>query len=388
MSESNDTLTLRIVAIFVAIISSSLGFYVPYLRPKTLACDDISLSWMCLKAFSAGTILGVGVVHLLAEAIEALSDLDVSDYPIALTLAVGGISITLGIEMCALSLMTGVNNKVSINELEQDVNSGNSLTNLNLKEIQSHDHSNEIIPSEGTKIINNYQNIESNIDTIQNHNSSSKKEENFTDIEKNNNDIENHHDQHDENQNGSHHHHHHCHEHTCHEEHIHGHAMVVDKNHAKAIIKSIILEACISLHSIIIGISLGGMDKKTDSNSLTVLIVAYAFHQFFEGIVLGTGSLESKFDNKVTFWFWFVFIITVPVGIMIGIATNTSDSSEIISACANALASGSLIYTSLIEMVAEDFMHARVFYKPRLIPSMYFSFLLGFGFMALLANWA
>jgi zinc transporter 1/2/3 len=311
MTQSNNTFALRIVAIFVAIIASSLGFYLPYLRPKELICDDISLSWMCLKAFAAGTILCVGVVHLLGDAIETLSDLDISDYPIALTLAVAGISITLGIEMCALTLMKGVNNK-DTTELIQDKKSDIALTsikneNLN-EESETHDH----------------------------------------DVEK----------------------------------------PLVNENINKSIIKSIILEACVGLHSVIIGISLGGMDKKADSSNLKVLIVAYAFHQFFEGIVLGTGTLESKFNRKVTFWFWFVFVITVPIGIIIGITTNSSDSSEIFSACASSIASGSLIYTSLVEMIAEDFMHARVFHQPKLIPSMYFSFLLGYGVMALLANWA
>ena len=324
MTQSNDTFALRIVAIFVAIIASSFGFYVPFLRPEALSCDDISLSWMCLKAFSAGTILSVGVVHLLADAIETLSDLEVSEYPVALTLTVVGISITLGVEMCALSLMTGINEKVSTND-----------------------------------------------DT---------KEVSLSEIENNNHDDKND----DKNDDNNHHHH----EHTCLEEHIHGHTMVVDKNPTKAIVKSIILEACIALHSIIIGISLGGMDKQADSSSLGVLIVAYAFHQFFEGIALGTGSLESKFDKKTSFWFWLVFVITVPIGIIIGMSTNSSDNSEILSACVNAIASGSLIYTSLVEMIAEDFMHSQVFYKQNLIISMYISFVLGFGLMALLANWA
>lgn len=331
MTQSNDTFALRIVAIFVAIISSSFGFYVPFIRPEALSCDDISLSWMCLKAFSAGTILSVAVVHLLADAIETLSNLEVSDYPIALTLTVVGISITLGVEMCSLSLMTGINDKVSTND-----------------------------------------------DT---------KEVSLSVIENNINDDKND-DKNDENYHHHEHHHEHEHEHTCLEEHIHGHIIVADKNPTKAIVKSIILETCIALHSIIIGISLGGMDKQADSSSLRVLIVAYAFHQFFEGIVLGTGSLESKFDKKTSFWFWLVFVITVPIGIIIGMSTNSSDNSEIVSACANAIASGSLIYTSLVEMIAEDFMHSRVFYKQKLIISMYISFLLGFGLMALLANWA
>ncbi|KAG2236659.1 hypothetical protein INT48_000214 [Thamnidium elegans] len=80
-------------------------------------------------------------------------------------------------------------------------------------------------------------------------------------------------------------------------------------------VSTFILELGITLHSAIIGITLGTIDRET----FNTLLVALVFHQFFEGIALGTriNDLNSQslvnpiiMDN--------LFSVMTPIGVAIG----------------------------------------------------------------------
>ena len=160
--------------------------------------------------------------------------------------------------------------------------------------------------------------------------------------------------------------------------------------------KALAMEACIAIHSIIIGVALGGAD---DAGELATIIGAYAFHQFFEGVALGTASLESEFDKRTAFVFCTVFTLSVPLGIIIGMsATDDSEDSTITKASFACIAAGSLVYTSLVEMLGANMesqihsghVHSEVNQKKKsqnLLIS-YASFCAGCASMAILAMWA
>ncbi|KAF8035227.1 hypothetical protein BT93_C1293 [Corymbia citriodora subsp. variegata] len=151
-----------------------------------------------------------------------------------------------------------------------------------------------------------------------------------------------------------------------------------------------VLELGIVVHSVIIGISLG-----TSSSAKTVkpLMAALTFHQFFEGMGLGGCITQAKFKARATIIMALFFSLTTPVGIAIGIGiSNTYDESSpralIIEGVFNAASAGILVYMALVDLLAADFMSAKVQGNGRLQLLCNCFLLFGAGCMALLAKWA
>eukprot|EP00595_Chromulina_sp_UTEXLB2642_P000438 CAMPEP_0196762366 /NCGR_PEP_ID=MMETSP1095-20130614/1785_1 /TAXON_ID=96789 ORGANISM="Chromulina nebulosa, Strain UTEXLB2642" /NCGR_SAMPLE_ID=MMETSP1095 /ASSEMBLY_ACC=CAM_ASM_000446 /LENGTH=242 /DNA_ID=CAMNT_0042113063 /DNA_START=49 /DNA_END=777 /DNA_ORIENTATION=- len=155
-----------------------------------------------------------------------------------------------------------------------------------------------------------------------------------------------------------------------------------------SIVKAVIMEISIAVHSIIIGFDYGTLGS-SDSGTLRALIIAFVFHQFFEGISLGTAVVEVKgIKLSTVIVFSLIFALTLPFGVLLGTYTTQNASSETITGVCNALAAGSLIYTGLIEMIAEDFNNPDLKKNPLLKFQMYTALCFGSFCMALLAYWA
>jgi len=87
------------------------------------------------------------------------------------------------------------------------------------------------------------------------------------------------------------------------------------------------------------------------------------------------------------------FSLTTPVGIAVGIGISTvynenSPTALIVEGVLNAAAAGILIYMALVDLLAADFMNARVQSKGLLQVAVNISLLIGAGLMSLLAKWA
>ncbi len=134
---------------------------------------------------------------------------------------------------------------------------------------------------------------------------------------------------------------------------------ISQSSRSKSVLKSSILEVGIFLHSVIIGISVAAIQNYTE---LSVLIVAVCFHQWFEGISLGTMTVQARFSRFVNACFAFFFVISLPLGIVIGISFPTGVYSKAVQACIQCFCAGSLLYTVLVEMVAEDFASLQIFH--------------------------
>lgn len=153
------------------------------------------------------------------------------------------------------------------------------------------------------------------------------------------------------------------------------------------------LEMSTAVHSIIIGVNLGLLGDG-EYNTISVLLIALSFHQFVEGLGLGNVIENNKLSlgwNKIIV-FIIVFSLTVSLGVLIGILTSASqstDSEEGAKGAATAIASGSLLYTSLVEMVGKYFGHSHSLGDQRLQRiAMLSSFVLGFTCMAVIGIWA
>ncbi|XP_026380738.1 zinc transporter 9-like [Papaver somniferum] len=153
-----------------------------------------------------------------------------------------------------------------------------------------------------------------------------------------------------------------------------------------------VLELGIVVHSEIIGIALGASE---DPSSIKPLVGALTFHQFFEGVGLGGCIPQVRTNNAISSYLIMIlfFSLTTPIGIGIGIGISSSyeensPTALITSGVLDAAAAGILIYMSLVDLLAADFMNPRIQQNAKLQFSAYVSLLVGATCMAIIAKWA
>ncbi|POM78294.1 Zinc (Zn2)-Iron (Fe2) Permease (ZIP) Family [Phytophthora palmivora] len=156
-------------------------------------------------------------------------------------------------------------------------------------------------------------------------------------------------------------------------------------------IATLIFEAGVVFHSVIIGLDLG----VTAGSEFKTLLAALCFHQFFEGIAIGSSALSSIESKSKLFMINFVFAITTPVGQVIGIAIRStySDSSTTslwVQGILNCVAGGILLYTGLVELLTYNMTTNGQFLSRPVAQrfTLYICLWLGAGVMALIGKWA
>ncbi|KAK9491428.1 Zinc/iron permease [Lipomyces doorenjongii] len=129
-----------------------------------------------------------------------------------------------------------------------------------------------------------------------------------------------------------------------------------------AVLQCLLLELSILFHSVFIGMALS---VEVD-DAFIVLLIAIAFHQTFEGLALGSRiSSLSWSDGSVKPWLMaLAYGCTTPIGQAIGLATHSlydpdSETGLLVVGIMNAISSGLLIYTALVDLLAEDFLSAQ-----------------------------
>ncbi|ETL83208.1 hypothetical protein, variant [Phytophthora nicotianae] len=156
-------------------------------------------------------------------------------------------------------------------------------------------------------------------------------------------------------------------------------------------IATLIFEAGVIFHSIIIGLDLG----VTTGSEFKTLLAALCFHQFFEGVAIGTSALSSLESKGKLLMVNFAFAITTPVGQVIGIAIRStySDSSTTalwVQGILDCVAGGILLYTGLVELLTYNMTtNGQFLSRPAAQRfALYISLWLGAGLMALIGKWA
>ncbi|CCE79795.1 Piso0_002886 [Millerozyma farinosa CBS 7064] len=152
-----------------------------------------------------------------------------------------------------------------------------------------------------------------------------------------------------------------------------------------------LLEVGIVFHSILIGITLV---VAGDSFFITLFIVI-VFHQFFEGVSLGSRIVEMK---RVKLWVKLVmaliYAIVTPLGMAIGIGVihkfNGNDPSTIIAlGTLDSFSAGILIWTGLVEMLFHDWFIGPLKNASMAKTTMSMTALIaGIALMSLLGKWA
>ncbi|XP_022762600.1 zinc transporter 1-like isoform X1 [Durio zibethinus] len=200
----------------------------------------------------------------------------------------------------------------------------------------------------------------------------------------------------DEEMGGEHEGHVHVHTHATHG-HAHGSALVSEdsrSSHQYHVIRhriiSQVLEVGIVVHSVIIGMALGASQS---ANTIKPLVAALTFHQFFEGMGLGGCICQAKFKSRAIAIMLLFFSLTTPTGIALGmgiskIYNENSPKALVVEGILNSLSAGILIYMSLVDLLAADFMNPRMQSNIKLQLGSNLSLLLGVASMSLLAKWS
>ncbi|BDA47590.1 Zinc transporter 5 [Coccomyxa sp. Obi] len=151
-----------------------------------------------------------------------------------------------------------------------------------------------------------------------------------------------------------------------------------------------VLETGIALHSVLIGIALGVSNSPC---TIRPLLAAITFHQFFEGIALGSCLLQADFRSWAFALMAFLFAITTPIGVAIGIGIQSTYNANslanlVVSGVFDSVSTGILIYMALVDLIAVDFTTKRFRNSLVLQVGSYLSLTAGCAVMAIIGIWA
>lgn len=154
-----------------------------------------------------------------------------------------------------------------------------------------------------------------------------------------------------------------------------------------------VLEFGIIFHSVFIGLTLA-----VAGDEFTTLFIVLIFHQTFEGLGLGSRLAVTPWPKRrgwTPYVLGLAYGLSTPIAIAIGLGVRhtyppESQTTLIVNGIFDSISAGILIYTGLVELMAHEFMFSRSMQRAH-IRTVLFAFLmmcLGAGLMALLGKWA
>jgi len=178
-------------------------------------------------------------------------------------------------------------------------------------------------------------------------------------------------------------------------DHDHGIAAFQDVMNAKTLkdlINAYALEISTTIHSLVIGFNLGIMDD-SDPGGIATLMTALAFHQFVEGIGMGSviNTSKGQLGQGKILTFVGIFACTISIGVFIGILASSEEESDTqiaVEGSVTAIAAGSLMYIALTELVSSYFNDPELEAQWIMKGLMLICFSLGIAIMAVIGVWA
>jgi zinc transporter 1/2/3 len=144
-------------------------------------------------------------------------------------------------------------------------------------------------------------------------------------------------------------------------------------------------------HSVIIGVSIGVI---LDSMSaLVAMIIAISFHQMVEGLSLGSILARAPFGMVKQLVMLTVYALTTPLGIAVGIGvahTYDPDSTvaRAVQGSLNGVSGGMLLYMSIYQLIGEEFSNMQLLTSKGWRWGLYAALVMGTVSMAVLGIWA
>ncbi|TFL01090.1 ZIP-like iron-zinc transporter [Pterulicium gracile] len=335
---SNDTSTpdmgLRIASIFIAFIASFFGAGFPVFARSSSWIKMPGYVYDFAKYFGSGVIISTALVHLLADGVEGLSSECLSDawsgYPWAITICMASVFMIFVMELVAM--------RWGMSKLKK----------LGIYPDLVHSHGLRAHPTHGPF---------SDLAAVSDKPDDAAGESNARDPESQTTPPAAHHDQ-----------------------------------RVQQLIGVAVLEFGLIFHSVFVGLTLAVTDN------FTVLLVVIIFHQIFEGLGLGARlSTLQLSDNYKTIPLTgaVLYALSIAIGIAAGLGVREtynpeSATASIVSGVVNSFSAGVLLYTGLVELLAQEFLFDQEMSRASNGKLAYalVCVLLGAALMSLVGNWA
>lgn len=356
-NEYSGKLGLRILAVFIILISSGIGSLFPLLSSRYSAIRLPGWCFFIAKFFGSGVIVATAFIHLLEPATDLLGNPCLggtfSDYPWAFGICLMSLFALFFVEI------------ISHHSIKRRLNSLDGTVPINQASV--------IKTDDAIRYNDNEVDTESRFLNQANQEPGHKSYVEFSrDPESSTNDPVTETD----------------------EEKATVGSNKANEEYLNQMISVCILEAGIIFHSIFIGLSLA-----VSGEEFITLFVVLVFHQIFEGLGLGTRLAEARWPQSKWYIPWllaFGFSISTPLAIAIGLGVRSSFAPEsrkslITNGVFDAISAGILIYTGLVELMAFEFLYSDQFRGPSSLRKLLTAFAImccGAGLMALLGKWA
>ncbi|KAL3231054.1 Zinc-regulated transporter 2 [Nakaseomyces bracarensis] len=364
-NDYNGDSGLRILAVFIILISSGLGAYFPILSSKYSFIRLPDWCFFIAKFFGSGVIIATAFVHLLQPASEALTNECLGgtfeDYPWAFGICLMSLFMLFLSEIIAHHL---VDKKFGSHHHDEIVDESNTepmnpiLLETNLLDMEMTACGDHVMDMSTGKSLSDLEGMKSSATEISYNRESTAEtwNDNVPAVDKN--------------------------------------VKQYDSDYISKVFVLFVLEFGIIFHSVFVGLSLS-----VAGDEFRVLFIVITFHQMFEGLGLGTRIAETDWPTSKWYTPWimaFAFTITSPIAVAIGIGVRHtwvpgSRKALITNGVFDSISSGILIYTGLIELMAHEFLFSNQFKDDNGFRNMIYAYLVmcsGAALMALLGRWA
>ncbi|KAF3804760.1 Zinc-regulated transporter 2 [Colletotrichum gloeosporioides] len=349
-----SNMPLRIASIFIILVASLLGGFLPIFLARTTRMHVPKMTFFIFKYVGTGVIIATAWMHLLAPGVEALHNECLAprlgDYDWAFAIGLMTVMVMFLIEMVASNMTSG---SAFSHSHDHEMNGTGAVA------VKSKDQATDGSPSE----------------VCPHDNGDAERGNGFVDPRK----VPGLPDDVSYPPGGR--------DHLGHaRDHVEGDSHSGLTGQLTAIF---ILEFGVVFHSIFIGLVLATSDE------LVVLLIVLTFHQFFEGLGLGSRLAVAQWPSHGKWWphiLACLYGLSTPVAIAVGLAARPSsaETQTLVNGIFDSISAGILMYTGLVELLAHEFMfNPQMRNSPLKIQLFAFGCVaLGACVMAVLANWA
>ncbi|KAL7663873.1 Zinc-regulated transporter 2 [[Candida] zeylanoides] len=352
----------RISSVFVILVTSGIGTFLPILSSKYSFVRLPSWVFFIAKFFGSGVIVATGFIHLLQPANEALTDECLSgvwqDYPMAFAFALIALFVLFFGEL------------ISFHYLDRKIQGGSDFSEDPEEHSHSHFGNSDLYTHKKEEAAAEDDEDDEKADAPTNVVATKPAKNKFP-------------------------------KHFEHaSEHQDPEALGTPTNikereqYYGQLMGVFVLEFGVMFHSVFVGISLA-----VAGDEFVSLYIVLVFHQMFEGLGLGTRIATTNWpaNRRATPWVMaLAYTLTTPIAIAIGLGVRTSYPSGstrdlITNGVFDSVSAGILLYTGIVELMAHEFLYSNEFKGPGGFKKMLLAFFVmcwGTGLMALLGKWA